>query len=170
MKAIETVYKEYKMRSRLEARWATFLDHLHIEWNYEEEGYILSNGIWYLPDFHLPTFDHSGTFVEVKPKKLTNEEREKCRLLCLESQQSVWLAVGVPSFMCYEVFYYNQGQVVEGDGIPNADQAENENRFFGMSAYGECGGNINIEYRNLLGDTFINAVKEARAARFEHNK
>lgn len=169
MKAIETEYKGYLMRSRLEARWAVFLDALGIEWLYEDEGYVLKNGEWYLPDFYLPTFDNCGTFVEVKPKELTDNEREKCRLLCLESGKSVLLAVGVPDFKCYEVFYYYDG-VVEGDGIPNADQAEFENRFFGMSAYGIPGGMINLEYRKLIGNTFLEAVKIAKQSRFEHKR
>lgn len=40
-KAIQTVYKGYKFRSRLEARWAVFFDALGITWQYEKEGYEL---------------------------------------------------------------------------------------------------------------------------------
>ena len=63
MKAIETVYKGYRFRSRLEARWAVFFDALDIAWTYEPEGFDL-DGEWYLPDFWLPGFD---LFVEIKP-------------------------------------------------------------------------------------------------------
>jgi hypothetical protein len=68
MKAIETSYKGYRFRSRLEARWAVFFDHLGIAWKYEPEGFEKTeNGgervIRYLPDFYLP---ESGTWVEVK--------------------------------------------------------------------------------------------------------
>lgn len=31
-KAVETVYKGYRFRSRLEARWAIFFDSLGIKW------------------------------------------------------------------------------------------------------------------------------------------
>ncbi len=165
IKAIQTVYKGYKFRSRLEARWAVFFDALGIEWDYEVEGFVLPNGTYYLPDFLLSVFN-GGMYVEVKPGKLTEEEREKCYQLCLGKKMAVWLAVGRPDYRCYEVLYWNNG-VVQGDGIPNADQAEHENRMFGMSAYGEIGGVINAEYRKLLGDTFINAVKRAKQARFE---
>ncbi len=38
MKAIETVYRGYRFRSRLEARWAVFFDEAGIDWRYEHEG------------------------------------------------------------------------------------------------------------------------------------
>ncbi len=37
IQAIETRYKGYRFRSRLEARWAVFFDHLKIEWEYEPD-------------------------------------------------------------------------------------------------------------------------------------
>lgn len=64
IKAIETVYKGYKFRSRLEARWAVFFDALGIEYQYEPEGFEF-NGIRYLPDFFLPK---TNIFIEIKPK------------------------------------------------------------------------------------------------------
>lgn len=63
IKAIETVYKGYRFRSRLEARWAVFFDALGVEYEYEPEGYVLSNGEKYLPDFYLPKL---RIYVEVK--------------------------------------------------------------------------------------------------------
>lgn len=67
IKAIETVYKGYRFRSRLEARWAVFFDALGYEWKYEPEGFELDDGSGdlyrYLPDFYLPD---SETWVEVK--------------------------------------------------------------------------------------------------------
>jgi len=62
IKAIETRYKGYRFRSRLEARWAVFFDTLGIEWRYEVEGFDV-NGRPYLPDFFLPAL---GIYVEVK--------------------------------------------------------------------------------------------------------
>ena len=55
-KAIQTEYKGYLFRSRLEARWAVFFDAMGIEWEYEPEGIVLSDGTNYLPDFYLPHF------------------------------------------------------------------------------------------------------------------
>lgn len=63
MKPIETIYKGYRFRSRLEARWAVFFDHLRIRYEYEPEGYEMDDGTRYLPDFYLPEF---GYYVEVK--------------------------------------------------------------------------------------------------------
>lgn len=52
IKAIETTYGGYRFRSRLEARWAVFMDSLGIGWEYEPEGYETSAGR-YLPDFRI---------------------------------------------------------------------------------------------------------------------
>ena len=65
MKAIETEYKGYKFRSRLEARWAVFFDAIGIKWEYEPEGYQFEDGTMYLPDFYLPDL---ATYVEIKPE------------------------------------------------------------------------------------------------------
>lgn len=62
-RAIETTYRGFLFRSRLEARWAIFLDRMRIDWAYEPEGYELPTGR-YLPDFHLPK---DNVFLEVKP-------------------------------------------------------------------------------------------------------
>jgi hypothetical protein len=63
IKAIETVYKGHRFRSRLEARWAVFFDSLGIKYQYELEGFECDEGGRYLPDFYLPD---SQTWVEVK--------------------------------------------------------------------------------------------------------
>lgn len=60
--AIPTRYAGCHFRSRLEARWAVFFDHLGIEWEYEPEGLNLPSGR-YLPDFYLPI---CATYVEVR--------------------------------------------------------------------------------------------------------
>lgn len=76
--AIETEYKGYRFRSRLEARWAVFFDAIKLEWDYEVEGFKLSNGERYLPDFW---FQSLGCFGEVKPKQFKEKEYKKCSLL-----------------------------------------------------------------------------------------
>lgn len=65
MKPIETKYAGCRFRSRLEARWAVFFDHLKLEWVYEPEGFVLPDGSRYLPDFYLPGLK---AYVEIKPK------------------------------------------------------------------------------------------------------
>lgn len=61
---IETRYAGCRFRSRLEARWAVFFDHLGIEWEYEPQGYAV-NGRGYLPDFRITVGKMKFT-VEVK--------------------------------------------------------------------------------------------------------
>lgn len=82
IKPIETIYKGYKFRSRLEARWAFFFDLCEIPYRYESEGYVLEDGTYYFPDFYLPWFH---AFVEIKPSKMDADERKeairKCELL-----------------------------------------------------------------------------------------
>jgi hypothetical protein len=50
---IETRYRSYRFRSRLEARWRVFFQTLGVPWEYEPQGYKLSDGRWYLPDFRV---------------------------------------------------------------------------------------------------------------------
>lgn len=71
IKPIETIYKGYRFRSRLEARWAVFFDALDILYEYEKEGYELGEAGWYLPDFWLPQFK---TWIEIKPNVAPGEE------------------------------------------------------------------------------------------------
>ncbi len=66
IKAIETSYKGYRFRSRLEARWAVFFDSLGVKWEYELEGYALPSGRKYLPDFMVNTPQGGYIFYDVK--------------------------------------------------------------------------------------------------------
>lgn len=64
IKPIETEYKGYRFRSRLEARWAVFFDAIKLKYEYEQEGYCLGNSCYYLPDFTFPTLK---IHCEIKP-------------------------------------------------------------------------------------------------------
>lgn len=101
---IETIYRGYKFRSRLEARWASFLDALREPWEYEKEGYRVQwfnePEAYYLPDFWLPRFD---AFLEVKGAPPTDAERNLCRAL-MADKYPVVLAHGVPGDHFLEVF------------------------------------------------------------------
>lgn len=67
IRAIETFYKGKKFRSRLEARWAIFLDEIEARWTYEEDGLVV-NGEPYLPDFQVYMPRHIKPFyLEIKP-------------------------------------------------------------------------------------------------------
>ena len=92
IKAIETEYKGYRFRSRLEARWAVFFDAAEISWEYEPEGYELSTGERYLPDFYLPLDD---IYVEVKGQKLNDKEKEKLEKFAFGINKSILLVTGI---------------------------------------------------------------------------
>jgi hypothetical protein len=104
VKAIETSYKGYRFRSRLEARWAVFFEAAGVQWEYEKEGFVLEDGTRYLPDFWLPYPSGAmdlgsvgwGTWLEVKGCAPTDEEKERCRLLVLGTGHRVDLVSGVP--------------------------------------------------------------------------
>lgn len=87
IKPIETYYNGYRFRSRLEARWAVFLDALGVRWEYEPEGFELPSGKWYLPDFRVDCYGTRGDiydevsfplYIEVKGV-MTREDAEKIR-------------------------------------------------------------------------------------------
>lgn len=54
LRAIPTIYKGVRLKSRLEGDVAFLIDNLGYEWLYEPQSYLLENGIHYLPDFYLP--------------------------------------------------------------------------------------------------------------------
>lgn len=100
IQAIQTLYKGYRFRSRLEARWAVFFDSLAIAYTYEPEGYELPSGR-YLPDFWLPSL---GCWVEIKPEMPTVEERQLCEELAEGLGKAIVIAVGVPGSESLSVF------------------------------------------------------------------
>jgi hypothetical protein len=151
IKPVETKYRGYRFRSRLEARWAVFFSALGIAWEYEPQGFDLGQAGWYLPDFFLPDFGDSegGTFVEVKAAELTAAEALKARSLCRGTGCWVLLAMGVPDHTKYSVYEY----------LPEDDQVEK----------------IAVSFRDSPESTgpdpFVGrAITAARSARFEHGE
>lgn len=92
IKAIETSYKGYRFRSRLEAKWAVFLDHIGWEWQYEPEGFELGDGDRYLPDFLI----EDCLWLEIKAKLPTADELRKARKLADQSDKAIVFGVGLP--------------------------------------------------------------------------
>ena len=92
LQPIETRYAGYRFRSRLEARWAVFFDALKIKYEYEPEGFKLSDGTCYLPDFWLP---ESRAFFEVKGI-LSEKDAHKIEQLMADSNRPV--IIGYPNF------------------------------------------------------------------------
>jgi hypothetical protein len=74
IKAIETRAFGCVFRSRTEARFATFLQHAGVPWEYEPDGYKLESG-WYLPDFRIrPDWAPDQAWVEIKPPSDTVDD------------------------------------------------------------------------------------------------
>lgn len=100
LKAIETEFMGYRFRSRLEARWALFMNELGIQFEYEKEGYELAEGR-YLPDFYIPMFSGNGRggyFLEVKGQPITlgSDEWQKAQRLAIQSNHEVFVFDGDP--------------------------------------------------------------------------
>jgi hypothetical protein len=79
-------------RSRLEARYALWLDYMHVNWEYEKEGYVL-DGTPYLPDFWLPDY---GLYLEVKGQPPTRKELSLCDKLREYTKNAVAIFHGFP--------------------------------------------------------------------------
>ncbi len=161
IKAIETKYKGYRFRSRLEARWAVFFDSLNIKWEYEKEGYHFDDGTNYLCDFWLSTVK---MWAEVKGEEFTIEEIQKAQNLANESGFPVLMLVGVPERKPYCAIYKG---CKDRDWTWNEyilsnfhDYPQNEGRFYCMPGYDE---EINESWFDDVGV----AVEKARSARFE---
>lgn len=75
MKPIPTRYRGVTFRSRLEASYAKHFDDRQLPWMYEPEGFELSDGTRYLPDFWLPTVRAWGEVKGPHGERLDKLER-----------------------------------------------------------------------------------------------
>lgn len=98
MSAIPTLYRGVFMRSRLEARWARYLDGLDIQWQYEPRVFNLGKS-GYLPDFFLP-YVWGGLYMEVKPQ---GGALWKPRLFAEKTGNKIMLAIDEPALTTYTV-------------------------------------------------------------------
>jgi hypothetical protein len=145
IKAIETEYKGYKFRSRLEARWAVFFDAMDWMWEYEPEGYKMEYKgeiIHYLPDFWLPGMQ---IFVEVKGPALNAADRLKIEALAYAKDAVVYVLQAIPE--CVEPGMF---EMCMGD--------EDEVRW------------VDYEPHPKTTKKLDNALTKARQARFEHGE
>ncbi len=183
MKPIETIYKGFRFRSRIEARWATFYDSLGIEWEYEKEGYDLGNGILYLPDFYIP---HLDCFIEIKGEYPGQKDQDKISILAQESKKNVYVFTGqieIPygekynpdkSFV-YSCFVDNNIYCVSWDN----EQHWCECRFCGFLGTEWSGmvnrlpcvcGSDSSRYSNYDSPLLLQSYYHAKQARFEYGK
>jgi hypothetical protein len=187
LKAIQTAYRGYRFRSRLEARWAVFLDAAAIEWDYEIEGFNL-DGTYYLPDFWLR---RSQAFLEIKPEAPSWFEGAKVHpvltALANTTKTEVFLIQGAP---CPE----DPGDIYVGKCqgfVPHIVSFAPQKGICSARLF-ECPYCGRVAFRRLLGkmwcecrdgefeDTNYNgyvlsprirqAMLKARQARFEHGE
>jgi hypothetical protein len=120
IKPIETYYNGYRFRSRLEARWVVFFDAMGIKYEYEPEGFAMSDGTTYLPDFYLP---ESKQYFEVKGV-MTDTDLHKIKQFIKESEHCV--TIGYADFHFITCNYWGD------DPGPNAETFElsNEGTLF----------------------------------------
>lgn len=178
IKAIETKYKGYRFRSRLEARWAVFFDALGIEWEYEKEGYELSTGERYLPDFWIPA---NQLWVEVKGEEPSYEYRIKLERFCDSIDQPLLLVIGQPSDFNTELICWDMGDSSGGgplEWIVHIVTASNGSLRFGSTElnqwrtlYGNHMFEREIEVMRLKEKQVLplswDAAEKAKSARFE---
>ncbi len=167
IKAIETRYKNYRFRSRLEARWAVYMDAMGIAWDYEPEGFDLGDSGYYLPDFYLPKLGH---WAEVKAGKPTFQELKKAVALFIMTRKPVIILDGMPDDRSY---YFVGGLATEDCGNPwgypgismldlYMCEYECEGRFF-VATGCQCATEEGF-------DEVLIGIAAARSARFEHGE
>lgn len=183
MKAIETEYNGFKFRSRLEARWAVFLDCVGIKWTYEPEGYVLNSGGYYLPDFFLPETkiwngECIGCFLEVKPE--INNVDDKWELFSRESDYPIILIGNIPypylnpsDYYSGDFYWYQSKNACDGPYVfcECTKCGKVGLQFDGRSARIDCVCNSDSDKEyNYDSAKLVNAYKTARQARFEHGE
>jgi len=178
MQAIETVYKGYRFRSRLEARWAVFFKELDIKFQYETEGFDLEKAGYYLPDFYLDIritwawFDNyfggtwNSAYLEIKHEMY---EDNKNKLSDISDDMDFFLFKGDPANIngrylsrttrpdfYNPVFFYDNGGEITLCIFPNRQDLFEET-FLHHQEF-------------LTTDRIYNAVIAARQSRFEYGQ
>jgi hypothetical protein len=198
--AIETVYRGYRFRSRMEARWAVFFDVAGIEWQYETQGYEVDDHR-YLPDFWLP---ESKDWVEVKgdPEGLRKDFGRMCAILGPDSPLPGFRDGKSGLIVLGEIPDATRGQILHpllsrrdlilqrtwGMFIPQKDRAsmfvaDSRQSWLYRLFRKETTGDMSVDLRSSGWDVdtwtletggcfakIVVAYREARQARFEHGE
>jgi hypothetical protein len=168
IKPIETRWGNWLFRSRLESRWAIFLNRLGIEFEYEKEGYTLPSGELYLPDLWLPRVH---MWAEIKPTPFNATEKRKCSQLAVGTGYPCLMLPGAPTYRAYWAMQANTderlGPIEENYWLDvyahDRRYYEDEHRFYGSCwplEWYESEENYSWQYRD--------AIADAVSARFEH--
>lgn len=195
IKPIETEYKGYRFRSRLEARWAVIFDALGAKWEYEPEGFDLGDGLYYLPDFLLRNVtirkrEVRDLYVEVKGAQHEGDAEKIERFTGLKHDRYEFAYVdGTPLYVV--------GSVPSGESVYNLfeDAFRRECQFYAdggtialfshytidgdrytalLCADGFGGVRLDtdstVTYRGDCEERTLAAYAKARQARFEHGE
>lgn len=154
LKAIETSYKGYRFRSRLEARWAVFFSTLGARWEYEAQGYDLNGVGLYLPDFQL----FNDLWVEIKGPTPTPQEIARGAALAVAANGAVLIVSGTPGDES-TLWCCPNGEVRP---TPHLNMETAWCRIFNI-----CKPNCDV--RSIC-RPYFRAVQAARSARFEHGE
>ena len=196
VRAIQTEYKGYLFRSRLEARWAVFFDACGVDWEYEPEGYDLGDGLYYLPDFllHGVTVNHGyfkkncDIYVEVKGR-MNDADAEKINRFYAAgypegddwgvSQTAVLIVGNIPNGEDMREILDNLQDAAYDDhhGWPNFYNFETvDGDYFGAYPGVDKHGKFNLfgddstYLWSMNSDATERAYRLARQARFEHGE
>jgi hypothetical protein len=93
IEALESNYKGICFRSRMEARWAVFMDVIEAPYYYALEGFNLGEGLCYLPDFYLP---YQDSFFEIKSPLAPSDDFDKIESLVLATGKNVFTVCSPP--------------------------------------------------------------------------
>jgi len=165
VRVIQTIYKGYKFRSRLEARWAVCLDTLGIEWEYEPEGFDLICG-YYLPDFWLPYpeehnysgYPNAGHWLEIKGQEPSQHELSALLHLAIATNHSSFVVWGSP--WDYKSYYAHRSGNHGWHTYTESPCGEHDNQRW----------NIFLLFCNYPVNGIENAIVKSKQARFEHGE
>ena len=196
IKPIETLYKGYRFRSRLEARWAVFFDAIGADWEYETEGFILPDGTKYLPDFYLKNVRGRGNeniYVEIKAV-LTETDLHKIEMFSGVASSEFGAPEGLPIIIFGQI---PSCRYIEKHYVPylkdylgprwefDFKNGNNNEHFYNLEySEGDCywtepkaskGGGLVLDYPDnpydfVDDELTANAYIAARQARFEHGE
>ncbi len=161
LKPIETLYRGYRFRSRLEARWAVAFDAMGWQWEYEPQGFETSAGP-YLPDFRVRDTEFlAPEWWEIKPawdrapdlqQTLRHNAFVELRWIELVRQTGLDLVVA--------------------HGLPDPDAARFDAYILKIHTHDDAGPMLpvlRVRHGCGLSNLLREGVRAARAARFEHH-
>jgi len=171
LQPVPTIYRQFRFRSRLEARWAVFFDRRGITFDYEPEGFPLPGGGAYLPDFWLPQV---SMWAEVKPNSdesrlaIPHEAIWKASVVAVGTDHPFVIFDGLPRNTNYWAIYPDKMEPVGWDWNDVVPCELNDYHLTEARFYASTGANPLDHDWDGAGDEA--ACLAAKQARFEHGE